>query len=98
MSELEKLLNPTWKIEYKPDIQEACVSLWCNNADNIPVRYITILLNLKDYNMRLLAAAPEMYELLKVWAEIQVEPTLMEARNKTRKLIERIDRKENSKD
>ncbi len=80
MSELEKLINPTWTIEYKPDIQETYACLWCNNADNIPVRYMTIPLNLKDCNMRLLSAAPDMYELLKVWTQIRAEPTLKNAR------------------
>lgn len=40
---------------------------------------------------RLTAAAPEMYELLKVWTEIQAQPMLREARDKARELIARID-------
>lgn len=95
MSELEKLLNPTWKIEYKPDIQEACVSLWCNNADNIPVRYITIPLTLKDYNMRLLAAAPEMYRILKAFALCLHEDGMFGLMEEAGELIARIDGKEN---
>lgn len=94
MSELEKLINPTWKIEYKPDIQEACVSLWCNNADNIPVRYITIPLNLKDYNMRLLAAAPDMYRILKAFALCTHEDGMFDLMEEAGELIARIDGKE----
>ena len=44
-----------------------------------------------EANARLIAAAPEMYELLKVWVNIQVQPTLMEAKNKARELLARID-------
>ena len=42
-------------------------------------------------NARLIAAAPEMYELLKVWVNIQTQPTLIEMQKKTQNLLERID-------
>ena len=42
-------------------------------------------------NARLIAAAPEMYELLKVWVQVQAQPTLRNAQDKARELIERID-------
>ena len=93
MSELEKLINPTWKIEYKPDIQEACACLWCNNADNISVRYITIPLNLN--NVRLLAAAPEMYRILRAFARCNHEEGMFGLIEEAGELIARIDGKEN---
>ena len=49
-------------------------------------------------NAQLIAAAPEMYELLKVWANIQVQPTLMNARKKTQELLARIDGEEANHD
>ena len=45
-------------------------------------------------NARLIAAASEMYELLKIWVQIQVQPTLMNAKDTARKLLDRIDGKE----
>ena len=48
-------------------------------------------------NARLIAAAPEMYELLKVWTNIQAQPTLMNARKRAQELLERIDRNGGSK-
>ena len=42
-------------------------------------------------NARLIAAAPEMYKLLKVWVNVQVQPTLREAQNTARELLARID-------
>ena len=45
-------------------------------------------------NAHLIAAAPEMYELLKVWVSIQAQPTLMNAREKAKELLARIDGKE----
>ena len=42
-------------------------------------------------NARLIAAAPEMYELLKVWVNIQTQPTLIEMQKKTQNLLARID-------
>ena len=44
-----------------------------------------------EANARLIAAAPEMYELLKVWVQVQAQPTLMDARDTARKLLARID-------
>ena len=44
-----------------------------------------------EANARLIAAAPEMYELLKVWTQTQVEPTLMNARKKAKELLARIE-------
>lgn len=44
-----------------------------------------------EANARLIASAPEMYELLKVWTEIQAQPTLMEAQRKAQELLARID-------
>ena len=46
---------------------------------------------LNKADSRLIAAAPEMYELLKVWVQVQVQPTLMDARDTARKLLARID-------
>ena len=42
-------------------------------------------------NARLIAAAPEMYELLEVWVKVQAQPTLMEARARAQELLARID-------
>ena len=42
-------------------------------------------------NARLIAAAPEMYELLEVWVNLQAQPTLMEARKRAQELLVRID-------
>ena len=47
-----------------------------------------------DANGRLIAAAPEMYELLKIWTEIQAQPTLMEAQKKAQELLAYIDGEE----
>ena len=47
-----------------------------------------------EANARLIAAAPKMYELLKVWTQIRAEPTLKEARDTARKLLARIDGEE----
>lgn len=44
-----------------------------------------------EADARLIAAAPEMYELLKVWTQIQAQPTLMEAQRKAQELLARID-------
>ena len=53
-----------------------------------------IAIVLKAEDARLIAAAPEMYELLEVWTQIQAQPTLMEAKEKARKLLARIDGEE----
>lgn len=45
-------------------------------------------------NARLIAAAPEMYELLKVWVQVQAQPTLRNAKDTAQKLLTRIDGKE----
>ena len=45
-------------------------------------------------NARLIAAAPKMYELLKVWTQVGAEPMLMNARDTARKLLARIDGEE----
>ena len=42
-------------------------------------------------NGRLIAAAPEMYELLKVWAKQQAQTTLMAAQKRAQGLLARID-------
>ena len=42
-------------------------------------------------NARLISAAPEMYELLKVWTEILAEPTLMNARKRAKELLTSIE-------
>ena len=49
-------------------------------------------------NARLIASAPEMYELLKVWTEIQAQPTLRTAQETARKLLARIDRDDDSEE
>ena len=41
-------------------------------------------------NARLIAAAPDMYELLKVWVQVQAQPTLRNAQDKAQKLLARI--------
>ena len=46
---------------------------------------------LDEHDVRLIANAPEMYDLLKVWVNIQAQPTLKEAKDTARKLLERID-------
>ena len=43
---------------------------------------------------RLIAAAPKMYELLKVWTQIGVQPTLMNTRKRAKELLDSIDGKE----
>ena len=66
--------------------------------------YLTGVLNLsakeaikvQKANARLIAAAPEMYELLKVWTNIQAQPTLMNARKRAQELLELIDETEAS--
>lgn len=40
---------------------------------------------------RLIAAASEMYELLKVWVNVQAQPTLREAQKMAQELLARID-------
>ena len=45
-------------------------------------------------NARLIAAAPEMHELLKVWTQIGAEPTLKNARKRAEELLDSIDGKE----
>ena len=45
-------------------------------------------------NARLIAAAPKMYELLKVWTQIGVQPTLMNTRKRAKELLDSIDGKE----
>ncbi len=50
--------------------------------------------NEQKANGRLIAAAPELYELLKVWTQIRAEPTLNDARDTARKLLARIDGEE----
>lgn len=47
-----------------------------------------------EANARLIAATPDMYELLKVWVQVQAQPTLRNAKDKARELLERIDGKE----
>ncbi|MBQ3446864.1 MAG: hypothetical protein IJG37_04385 [Synergistaceae bacterium] len=47
-----------------------------------------------EANARLIASAPEMYELLKVWTQIQAQPTLRNAQETARELLARIDGKE----
>ena len=59
--------------------------------DNILGLFINSENNNTIANARLIAAAPEMYELLKVWVQVQAQPTLRNAQDKARELIERID-------
>ena len=40
---------------------------------------------------RMIAAAPEMYALLRVWVNIGAEPVLMEAKKQAKDLIAQID-------
>ena len=40
---------------------------------------------------RLIASAPEMYELLKVWTQIQAQPILMLAQEGAKELLARIE-------
>lgn len=40
---------------------------------------------------RLIASAPEMYELLKVWTQIQAQPILMLAQESAKELLARIE-------
>lgn len=44
-----------------------------------------------EANARLIAAAPEMYELMKIWVQVQAQPTLRNAQDKARELLARID-------
>ena len=45
----------------------------------------------RDRLYRMKEAAPEMYELLKVWTQILAQPTLMIAKEKAKELLNRID-------
>ena len=51
-------------------------------------------IEVQKINARLIAAAPEMYELLKVWTQIGAEPTLMNARKRAVELLDSIDGKD----
>ena len=42
-------------------------------------------------NACLIAAAPEMYELLKVWVNVQAQPMLRDAQKMAQELLARID-------
>ena len=44
-----------------------------------------------EANARLIVAAPKMYKLLKVWVQVQAQPTLMDARDTARKLLASIE-------
>ena len=44
-----------------------------------------------EANARLIAAAPEMYELLNVWVNVQAQPTLRNAQKRAEELLARID-------
>ena len=46
---------------------------------------------MREHDARLMAAAPEMYDLLKVWVTVQAQPTLMYARERARELLASID-------
>ena len=58
--------------------------------DNILGLFINSENNNTIANARLIAAAPEMYELLKVWVQVQAQPTLRNAQDKAQKLLARI--------
>lgn len=49
------------------------------------------IIDVQIANARLIAAAPEMYELMKIWVQVQAQPTLRNAQDKARELLERID-------
>ena len=51
-----------------------------------------------EANARLIAAAPEMHELLKVWTQIGAEPTLKNARKRAVELLDSIDGEETKDD
>ena len=51
-------------------------------------------IEVQKINARLIAAAPEMYRLLKVWTQIGAEPTLKNALKRAAELLVRIDGKE----
>ena len=51
--------------------------------------FLALAVSLSD--ARLIAAAPEMYELLKVWVNVQAQPTLRVAQARARQLLSRID-------
>ena len=51
-------------------------------------------IEIQKANARLIAAAPEMYRLLKVWTQIGAEPTLKNARKQAEELLVRIDGKQ----
>lgn len=59
--------------------------------DNILGLFINSENNNTIANARLIAAAPEMYELMKIWVQVQAQPTLRNAQDKARELLERID-------
>lgn len=48
----------------------------------------------EDANGRLIAAAPKMYALLKVWTQVGAEPMLRNARKRAEELLARIDNEE----
>jgi hypothetical protein len=43
-----------------------------------------------EANARLIAAAPDMYELLKVWVNVQAQPTLRNTQKMAQELLARI--------
>ncbi len=47
-----------------------------------------------EEDAKLIAAAPEMYELLKVWTQVGAEPMLRNARKRAEELLARIDNEE----
>lgn len=51
-------------------------------------------IDVQKANARLIATAPEMYELLKVWTQIGAEPTLKNARKRAVELLDSIDGEE----
>ena len=55
-------------------------------------------IEVQKINARLIAAAPDMYELLKVWTQIGAQPTLKNARKQAEELLARIDGKEANDD
>ncbi len=74
--------NPKTKTVFDPDIEDGVTLARIEPYDDA------------DDIGRLMAAAPEMYRLLKVWTQIGAEPTLKNARKRAVELLDSIDGEE----
>lgn len=96
---MRKFTKGNWKIDMSSMVSYECRHTFIYPED-LEVKQIDedvhIALVNENYeecaaNARLIAAAPEMYELLKVWTQMRTQPTLMIARKKAEELLASID-------